>query len=152
MIVQDIHLYKYDWDIRVYYALDTYYIDDILDDLMVIGCLPKELFAVEELFTSGELNRGYTFTNSRLKTSIVIIGKTSSADEFQNTILEVFLYLVIIRHIIALITTIPQIGWAISGYSSLFALAWNFVMHITMIVALTVNYLREALAKVLSWR
>ena len=54
MIVQDIHLNKYDWDIRVYYALDTYYIDNILDDLMVIGCLPKELFAVEELFTSDE--------------------------------------------------------------------------------------------------
>ena len=52
---------------------------------MIIGCLPKELFTVEELFTSGELNRGYTFTNSKLKTSIVIIGKTSSADEFQNT-------------------------------------------------------------------
>ena len=85
MIVQDIHLNKYDWDIRVYYALDTYYMDNILDDLMIIGCLPKELFAVEELFTSGELNKGYTFTNSKLKTSIVIIGKTSSADEFQNT-------------------------------------------------------------------
>ena len=85
MIVQDIYLNKYDWDIRVYYALDIYYIDDILDDLMIIGCLPKELFAVEELFISNELNRGYTFTNSKLKTSIVIIGKTSSADEFQNT-------------------------------------------------------------------
>ena len=85
MIVQDVYLKKYDWNIRVYYALDTYYIDDILDDLMVIGCLPEELFAVEELFTSSELNRGYTFTNSKLKTSIVIIGKTSSADEFQNT-------------------------------------------------------------------
>ena len=53
-----------------------------------------------------------------------------------NTILEVFLYLVIIRHIIALFTTIPQIGMAISGYVSLFALAWNFVLHIAMIMIL----------------
>ena len=53
-----------------------------------------------------------------------------------NTILEVFLYLVIIRHIIALFTTIPQIGMAMSGYVSLFALAWNFVLHIAMIMIL----------------
>ena len=53
-----------------------------------------------------------------------------------NTILEVFLYLVIIRHIIALFTTIPQIGMTISGYGSMSALAWNFVLHIAMIMIL----------------
>ena len=50
-----------------------------------------------------------------------------------NTILEVFLYLVIIRHIIALFTTIPQIGMTISGYGSMSALAWNFVLHIAIL-------------------
>lgn len=53
-----------------------------------------------------------------------------------NTILEVFLYLVIIRHIIALFTTIPQIGMAISGYGLLLVLTWNIVLHVTMIVIL----------------
>ena len=53
-----------------------------------------------------------------------------------NTILEVFLYLVIIRHIIALFTTIPQIGMTISGYGSMSELALNFVLHIEMIMIL----------------
>lgn len=85
MIVQDIHLNNYNWDVRVYYALDTYYMDDILEDLMIIGCEPNELFEVQDLFITNKLNRGFTCTNNRLRTSVVIIGKTTSADEFQNT-------------------------------------------------------------------
>lgn len=85
MIIQDIHLDKYDWNVRVYYALDTYYIEDILEDLMYIGCSSEELFKVEDLFDYNYKNRGFTFTNSRIRSSIIIIGKTTSAEEFQNT-------------------------------------------------------------------
>ena len=53
-----------------------------------------------------------------------------------NGLLEIFLYLVIIRHIIALFTAIPQIGMAISGYGSLLVLTWNIVLHVAMIVIL----------------
>lgn len=53
-----------------------------------------------------------------------------------NGFLEIFLWLVIIRHIIALFTVIPQIGMIISGYGSLSIIIWNIVLHITMIVIL----------------
>lgn len=53
-----------------------------------------------------------------------------------NGFLEIFLWLVIIRHIIALFTVIPQIGMIISGYGSLSVIIWNIVLHITMLVIL----------------
>ena len=33
MIIQDVYLDDWDWVVKVYYAVDTFYIDSILDDL-----------------------------------------------------------------------------------------------------------------------
>jgi hypothetical protein len=38
MIIQVIYLEDYDWLIKVYYAVTTYYSDEILDELESIGC------------------------------------------------------------------------------------------------------------------
>lgn len=48
MIVQDIYLEDWDWMAKVYYAVNTYYMDDILGELESIGCSGKELAEAEE--------------------------------------------------------------------------------------------------------
>lgn len=53
-----------------------------------------------------------------------------------NSILTIFLYLVILRHIIALFISISQLIMAFSGFLSLPVLLWNLAMHIAMIVVL----------------
>lgn len=53
-----------------------------------------------------------------------------------NSTLTIFLYLVILRHIIAIFTSISQLIMAFSGYLSLPVLLWNLAMHVTMIVVL----------------
>lgn len=53
-----------------------------------------------------------------------------------NSILTIFLYLVILRHIIAIFTSISQLVMAFSGYLSLPVVLWNLAMHVAMIVVL----------------
>ncbi len=81
---QDIYLDKYDWLIRVYYIVESYP-DIIIKDLEDIGCPEEELLRVKYNISSNLPNSGFTFTNPIYKRSLLAIGPTTSADEFQNT-------------------------------------------------------------------
>ena len=85
MIIQDIYLKNYDWKVRVYYAVDRYYIPDILNDLIQLDCEDKSFYKIKELMESGKLNIGFTYSNIDKRESIILIGITDSADEFQST-------------------------------------------------------------------
>lgn len=49
MIVQDIYLEDYDWNIRVYYAVDQYFISNILIDLIDMDCDKDAFFRIKRL-------------------------------------------------------------------------------------------------------
>lgn len=85
MIIQDIYLKEYDWNVRVYYAVDRYYIPDILNDLLLIDCDEKSFFRIKDLIESERLNIGFTYSNTDRRASVMLIGVTDSADEFQDT-------------------------------------------------------------------
>ena len=85
MVVQNIYLEDWDWHVTVYYAVDTYYTDEILEELELIGCSWSELVKAENLLRSNQYNIGITYSNFKHKCSIVVIGLTTSAEEFQNT-------------------------------------------------------------------
>lgn len=85
MIVQNVYLPKYEWSIKVYYAVDSYYADDILNDLLDYNPTVAEYGSVKDLMENYEYNTGFTFTNNEKKQSLVVIGLTTSPSEFQNT-------------------------------------------------------------------
>lgn len=85
MVVQNIFLEDWDWHATIYYAVDSYYADEILDELEWIGCDESELVKVESMLRSNEHNTGFTYSNFYHKCSIVVIGLTTSAEQFQNT-------------------------------------------------------------------
>lgn len=85
IVVQNIYLEDWDWHVTVYYAVDTYYTDEILEELELIGCSWSELVKAENLLRSNQYNIGITYSNFKHKCSIVVIGLTTSAEEFQNT-------------------------------------------------------------------
>lgn len=85
MIVQNIYLEDWDWHITVYYAVDEYYVDEILEELKLCGCSKNELVRAEHNFSSNRYNTGLTYTNFSNRCSTVVIGKTTSPEEFQNT-------------------------------------------------------------------
>ena len=67
----------------VYYAVDTYYMDEILDELEMIGCTYAD--EIEEDLTQQPYNNGLTYSNMRRRVSLIVIGLTETPDEFQNT-------------------------------------------------------------------
>lgn len=85
MIVQNIYLEDYDWCVKVFYAVDTYYVGEILGELESIGCTGYELEKAENTLSAGDYNIGLTYSNLPRRCSVVIIGLTSSPAEFQNT-------------------------------------------------------------------
>jgi hypothetical protein len=85
MIVQYIYLEDYDWSIRVYYAVHEYFISNILIDLLDIDCDEESFFRIKGLMETGKDNIGFTYTNTEMGASLMLIGKTDSSDEFQDT-------------------------------------------------------------------
>lgn len=83
MIRQDVYLEKWDWYVIVYYAVDTYYMDEILEELEIIGCTYAD--EIEEDLTQHPYNNGLTYSNMRRRVSLIVIGLTETPDEFQNT-------------------------------------------------------------------
>lgn len=85
MIIQEIKLIKYNWSIVVYYAVDAYYSDEILKKLESYNPTVKEYSSVKKLMENYEYNTGFTFTDYKKKKSLVVIGLTTSPEEFQST-------------------------------------------------------------------
>ena len=85
MIVQDIYLPEYDWHCRVFYSVSTYWVEDILGELQKIGCSRETYRRAKDNLTAGRLNTGLTYSNKRRGESVMVIAKTSSADEFAHS-------------------------------------------------------------------
>ena len=86
MIVQNIILPRYRWRVRIYYAVTAYWTDDIIRDLISIGCHGSELRRAYRSLISGNLDTGLTYSNRRTHESVMVIGLTSSAAQFQNSL------------------------------------------------------------------
>ena len=85
MIVQDIYLPRYRWHCRVFYSVNGYWVDDILHDLREIGCAGRKYRVACRNLSTGRLNTGLTFSNKDMGESVMVIAKTSSADEFAHS-------------------------------------------------------------------
>jgi len=84
MIVQDFYLAKWDWQVRVYYFVDDYYYDYIVEDLENLGAGDAENM-IHKLASSG-FNSGLTFSSPGDRSSVIVIGRTTSGSEFQSTL------------------------------------------------------------------
>ena len=84
----------YDWDIIVLYECTCDDIDNIIETLEGIYC-PKIYIeeALENLETCN-LNIGLTYSNIKLKSSVIVINKTSSFAQLINTISHEYYHLI----------------------------------------------------------
>lgn len=94
MIRQRLEIEEYGWTVWCYYAVDTYYVDEIMDRLVSIGCGGEFLAKAERNMRSGKLNHGLTYSNPLMGESVFVIGLTSSAAEFFNSIVHEMKHLV----------------------------------------------------------
>lgn len=85
MITQVIYLDKYDWLIKVFYAISELHKDKILQELDSIGCPEEYLEQVEDIFKPFKKNTGFTYSDPYQKMSFIVISVTETAAEFANT-------------------------------------------------------------------
>ncbi len=85
MIRQQFTLGKYGWHCFAYYAVDKYYVDEILDNMQAIGCDGEMLRTAYENMNSGKLNTGVTYSNFRDRQTVMVVALTSSAKEFAKS-------------------------------------------------------------------
>lgn len=74
------------WCVDIVYdatARDTDYILDILDDM---GCPVRAMKKAHRLLKSGVPNEGLTYSDSRHRRSIVVVGHATSVGEFIDTL------------------------------------------------------------------
>ena len=85
MIRQQFDISKYDWKVEVYYAVDCYYTDEIMGRLYDIGCRGDDLQTAYENLSAGKTDTGLTYSNYGTRQTVMVIGITSSAAQFQNS-------------------------------------------------------------------
>lgn len=85
MITQVIYLEKYDWLIKVYYAITDDSKNIILDELEAVDCPEYEFEQIKNIFKPFRKNTGFTYTDAFKKVTFIVISITDSAEEFANT-------------------------------------------------------------------
>lgn len=85
MIVQEFNLPRYDWRVRAYYAVNTYWSDMILRDMYDAGCRGGHLERARRSLVTGEMNTGITYSNMGMRETVMVISLTSSPAEFLNS-------------------------------------------------------------------
>lgn len=85
MIRQEIYIKDYNWVVHAFYAVTEYYVEDIMDYLWELGCDAHKAKQAYENMTSGQMNNGLCYSNYAKKESVLVIAKTTSAEEFTNS-------------------------------------------------------------------
>lgn len=85
MIIQNFILPRYRWYVRVYYAVTAYWTDDIIRDLVRIGCHGTELRRAYDNLLRGDLNTGITYSNTAAGETVMVISLTSTPAQFLNS-------------------------------------------------------------------
>lgn len=88
MIYRELYISKYDWLVHVFYHVTCYWTDEIMKCLENIDCPEEKLEESYRNLTACRLNTGLTYSNYRLKESVMVIGKTSSPKEFSDSLMH----------------------------------------------------------------
>lgn len=86
MIIQDTYIHRASWHVRVYHAVDTVWSEEIINDLVNIGCSGQSLIDAKTKLRDNIRNTGYTFSSPVLHETIMIILPCTSGEEYWNSI------------------------------------------------------------------
>lgn len=84
MIRQQIHIQteKCNWKVRIYYVVTHVQAEEIMTQLMALGCSGEDLQKAEINLFQGKLDTGLTYSNTEKRKTIMVIAKTSTPMEF----------------------------------------------------------------------
>ncbi len=85
MIRQIIALKDYLWRVRIFYAVDAYYMEEILSLMEDLGASDIEIRKASDSMLEGRPNIGLTCSDPAQRETVMVIGRAESPEEFQNT-------------------------------------------------------------------
>lgn len=92
MRVYSVHIKRYDWVVRVYIRDKTgvyrHEVEELLDALASFGASEKDLERAEKNLSSMLMDGGLTYSSGMRRMSVMVLGKTSSAKEFLNSLVH----------------------------------------------------------------
>ena len=88
------HFNILDWDVRILYECSCNDIDFIIETLKEIKCPNRFIKEALNNLETCNLNIGLTYSNIALKSSVIVINKTSSFSQLINTIAHEYFHLI----------------------------------------------------------
>ena len=85
MTRQVFYLDQWDWYVTAFYETSAKDYNEIVETLIESGCKGDKLRDAKDAIIKELPNFGLTFTCYKKRMSVVVIGKTSSADEFEDS-------------------------------------------------------------------
>ena len=82
------------WDVIVLYETTCDDIDSIIQTLKDINCPNKYINEAVDNIEECKLNTGLTYSNLRMKSSVIVISKTSSFGQTINTVAHEYYHLI----------------------------------------------------------
>lgn len=86
MTRSEITLDRYEWSVTCFIGYDEEDVNEICDALEEIGCEYDALFEARRHLAKDSDERGLTYSNVRLRQSVVAIGRSPSQASIANTI------------------------------------------------------------------
>lgn len=88
MIKQQIKVKRISWIVYVYYSVTKDNIEEILFRINKLHLPISYSKSAYSILSRNKFNSGFTYSNTKLKQSIVVITKTTSASEFVNSFIH----------------------------------------------------------------
>lgn len=80
-----VRIKKYDWSLHIFYAVTCYHVEDILLALTDIECPETIMERVRKNLNACDMDSGFTYSNKRLRHTVMVIGLSSSQAQFLNS-------------------------------------------------------------------
>lgn len=84
-MVQHLKMNKYDWNITIYYKVDSIQKEEILHKLKEYNCTKDILDSIKNNLSNAYEDTGFTYSNYEKQCSVLVIHKASSIGGFINT-------------------------------------------------------------------
>ena len=92
MRIYSVHIKRYDWVVRVYIRDKTgvyrHEVEELLDAMASFGASEKDLERAEKNLSSMLMDGGLTYSSGMRRMSVMVLGKTSSAKEFLDSLVH----------------------------------------------------------------
>ena len=73
------------WSCSFYFAVNSYWNKEILRELVSLDAPPSIIHQIHQKMLRDELDSGFTYSNMRLRRSVLVVGRSSSGKEFLNS-------------------------------------------------------------------